>query len=107
MVADIHRNLLGGGVFYYPFDAKAPKGKLRVLYEAMPMSNIIEQAGGYASTGYGPMLDLQPTELHQRTPLYVGNRELVEKAEEFIAKYDGAAASESGDETEPASVMAE
>ena len=100
MVADIHRNLLGGGVFYYPFDSKAPNGKLRVLYEAMPMSYIIEQAGGYASTGYAPMLDLQPTELHQRTPLYIGNRELVEKAEEFIAKYDGDDLSKAGDVTE-------
>ncbi len=89
MVSDIHRNLLAGGIFYYPFDAKAPQGKLRVLYEAIPMSFIIEQAGGYASTGRGPIMDIQPTELHQRTPLFVGNRELVEKAEEYIKKYDG------------------
>jgi fructose-1,6-bisphosphatase I len=88
MVADIHRNLLGGGTFYYPLDAKSPKGKLRLLYEAMPMSFIIQQAGGYASTGTGPILDVQPTELHQRTPLFVGNTELVKKAEEFIAQYD-------------------
>ena len=88
MVADIHRTLLSGGIFYYPVDAKSPRGKLRMLYEAMPMSFIIEQAGGYASTGSSPILDIQPTELHQRTPLYVGNRDLVEKAEEFIAKYD-------------------
>jgi len=90
MIADIHRNLLGGGVFYYPTDSKVPKGKLRLLYEAIPMSFLIEQAGGYASTGQGPIRDIQPTKLHQRTPLFVGNRELVEKAEEFIAKYDGA-----------------
>lgn len=89
MIADIHRNLLGGGVFYYPADSKAPNGKLRLLYEAIPMSFIIEQAGGYASTGRGPIREVQPTELHQRTPLYVGNRELVEKAEEYIARYDG------------------
>jgi fructose-1,6-bisphosphatase I len=88
MVSDIHRTLLGGGVFYYPGDAKVPNGKLRLLYEAMPMSFIIEQAGGYASTGRGPILEIQPTELHQRTPLFIGNRELVEKAEEFIARYD-------------------
>ena len=98
MVADIHRNLLGGGVFYYPTDAKSPKGKLRMLYEAMPMSFIIEQAGGYASTGRGPIRDIHPTELHQRTPLFVGNRELVEKAEEFIAKYDYPAAESAADE---------
>lgn len=88
MVADIHRNLLGGGIFYYPLDAKSPKGKLRLLYEAMPMSFIIEQAGGYASTGTEPIMGIQPTELHQRTPLFIGNRDLVEKAEEFIRVYD-------------------
>ena len=88
MVADIHRNLLAGGVFYYPVDAKSPNGKLRLLYEAIPMSFIIEQAGGYASTGRQPVLDIEPTELHQRTPLFVGNRELVEMAEEFITRYD-------------------
>jgi fructose-1,6-bisphosphatase I len=55
----------------------------------MPMSFLIEQAGGYASTGREPLLQVQPTELHQRTPLFVGNRELVEKAEAFIAQYDG------------------
>jgi len=91
MVSDVHRTLLGGGVFYYPADSKDPKkpqGKLRLLYEAVPMAYIIEQAGGYGSTGRGSILDVQPTELHQRTPLFLGNRALVEKAEEFIAKYD-------------------
>ncbi|MCB0190922.1 MAG: class 1 fructose-bisphosphatase [Anaerolineae bacterium] len=88
MIADVHRNLLGGGVFYYPADKKSPKGKLRLLYEAIPMSFLIEQAGGYASNGTGSLMDVVPTELHQRTPLYIGNRDLVEKAEEFIAKYD-------------------
>jgi fructose-1,6-bisphosphatase I len=91
MVADVHRTLLGGGVFYYPADTKDPKkpgGKLRLLYEANPMAFVIEQAGGYASTGRGPLRDVEPTSLHQRTPLFVGSRELVEKAEEYIAKYD-------------------
>lgn len=88
MVADVHRTLLGGGIFYYPKDAKSPQGKLRLLYESIPMSYIIEQAGGYASNGHQPINTIQPTELHQRTPLFVGNRELVEKAEEFIAEYD-------------------
>lgn len=92
MVSDIHRTLLGGGVFYYPADNKDPKkphGKLRLLYEANPMAFVIEQAGGYASTGRGPLRDVEPTGLHQRTPLFVGNRDLVKKAEEFISKYDG------------------
>jgi fructose-1,6-bisphosphatase I len=92
MVSDIHRTLLAGGVFYYPADTRNPQkphGKLRLLYEALPMAYIIEQAGGYGSTGTSPLLEVQPTELHERTPLFLGNRELVEKAEEFIAKYDG------------------
>jgi fructose-1,6-bisphosphatase I len=92
MVADIHRTLLAGGVFYYPADTKDPKkphGKLRLLYEANPMAFVIEQAGGYGSTGRGPIREIVPESLHQRIPLYLGNRELVEKAEEFIAKYDG------------------
>lgn len=88
MIADVHRTLLAGGVFYYPGDARHPNGKLRLLYEALPMSYIIEQAGGYASTGRMPLLDVQPVELHQRTPLFVGNTELVKKAEEFITRYD-------------------
>ncbi len=92
MVADVHRTLLGGGVFYYPADSRDPKkpeGKLRLLYEANPMAFVIEQAGGYGSTGRGPLRDVQPTGLHQRTPLFVGNEDLVRKAEEFIAKHDG------------------
>jgi fructose-1,6-bisphosphatase I len=91
MVADVHRTLFGGGVFYYPADTKDPKkphGKLRLLYEAMPMSYVIEQAGGYGSTGRGPILDVTPKSLHERTPVFVGSREVVAKAEEFIARYD-------------------
>jgi fructose-1,6-bisphosphatase I len=91
LVADFHRNLLAGGIFYYPADtqdAYIPHGKLRLLYEAIPLSFIAEQAGGCGSDGRQNILELQPESLHQRVPLFVGNRELVEKAEEFIREYD-------------------
>ena len=91
LVSDFHRNLLAGGVFYYPADTKDPKkpsGKLRLLYEAAPLAFIAEQAGGYASDGRQRILDIQPASLHQRTPLYIGNRELVVKVEEFIRRHD-------------------
>lgn len=90
LVADFHRNLLEGGVFYYPADHKDPQkpsGKLRLLYEAAPLAFIASQAGGYASDGHQNILDIVPTSLHQRTPLFIGNRTLVEKAEEFIRQY--------------------
>jgi fructose-1,6-bisphosphatase I len=91
LVGDFHRNLLGGGVFYYPADRQDPSkptGKLRLLYEAAPLAFLAEQAGGYASDGRQSILDIMPTHLHQRTPLYIGNRSLVELAEEYIRKYD-------------------
>lgn len=88
LVADFHRNLLAGGVFYYPADKKNPNGKLRLLYEAVPLAFIAQQAGGYASNGHQAIIDVAPTSLHQRTPLFIGNRDLVEKAEEFIREYD-------------------
>jgi len=84
LAADFHRNLLFGGVYAYPGDAKSPKGKIRLLYEASPMAFLAEQAGGYGSNGLQPLLDIQPETLHQRTPVFVGSRSLVEKAEEFI-----------------------
>jgi fructose-1,6-bisphosphatase I len=90
LVADFHRNLLAGGIFYYPADSKDPKkphGKLRLLYECAPLAFIAEQAGGYASDGRQDILDIQPTGLHQRTPLFIGSRGLVEKAEAFIKRY--------------------
>ncbi len=91
LVSDFHRNLLAGGVFYYPADSKDPQlptGKLRLLYEAGPLAFIAEQAGGAASDGRGPILDVKPTSLHQRTPLFIGNRELIEKVEELIRGLD-------------------
>jgi fructose-1,6-bisphosphatase I len=90
LVADFHRNLLAGGIFYYPADSRdleKPRGKLRLLYECAPLAFIAEQAGGYASDGQRPILDIQPTDLHQRTPLFIGNRGLVKKAEDFIKRY--------------------
>jgi fructose-1,6-bisphosphatase I len=94
LVADFHRNLLSGGVFYYPLDNRDPKkpgGKLRLLYEASPLAFLAEQAGGYASDGARNILDIQPEKLHQRVPLFIGSRKLVEKAEEYIREYDGMA----------------
>jgi fructose-1,6-bisphosphatase I len=91
LVSDFHRNLLAGGVFYYPADTKDPKkphGKLRLLYECAPLSFIAEQAGGASSDGRQRILDIPPTSLHQRTPIFVGNRELVEKAVEHIRQLD-------------------
>ena len=91
MVADFHRNLLGGGVYYYPADTKDPRytsGKLRLCYEGAPLAYITEQAGGTSSNGSQSLLDLQPDSLHQRTPMFIGNLDLVEKAEEFIRIYD-------------------
>jgi fructose-1,6-bisphosphatase I len=91
LVADFHRNLLSGGVFFYPGDRKDPKkphGKLRLAYEAAPLAWIAEQAGGMASDGERNILDIEPTSLHQRTPLFIGDKGLVQKAEEFIQKFD-------------------
>jgi fructose-1,6-bisphosphatase I len=77
LVADFHRTLLRGGVFAYPGDLKSPEGKLRLLYEAAPMAFIAEAAGGAASTGKGRILDVMPTGLHQRVPLFIGSKEEV------------------------------
>jgi fructose-1,6-bisphosphatase I len=91
MVADFHRNLLQGGVFIYPGDlkkAKEPFGKMRLMFEAQALAFLANQAGGYASDGIGSILDIQPAMLHQRIPLFVGNRDLVERAENFIREHD-------------------
>jgi fructose-1,6-bisphosphatase I len=85
LVADFHRNLLKGGIFIYPGSPKAPKGKLRLLYEANPMAFIIEQAGGIATDGTQRILDLKPTELHQRCPLFIGSKGEVERAMAHLA----------------------
>jgi fructose-1,6-bisphosphatase I len=91
LVGDFHRTLLSGGLFYYPADIhdhSMPHGKLRLTYEAAPLAFIAHHAGGYASNGVADILDLQPTSLHQRTPLFIGDKHLVEKAEQFIRQYD-------------------
>jgi fructose-1,6-bisphosphatase I len=87
LVADFHRNLLYGGIYGYPAEAKAPNGKIRVLYEAGPMAFLAEHAGGYGSNGTKSLLDIKPETLHQRTPVFIGSRSLVERAEEFIGKH--------------------
>ena len=83
-VSDFHRNLLKGGIFMYPSDAKNPSGKLRFEFEAGPMAFIAENAGGRASTGRERILDIAPTNIHQCVPLYIGSRFDVEAAEEFL-----------------------
>ena len=84
MVADIHRNLIKGGIFMYPAVLDKPKGKLRVMYECNPCAFIIEVAGGKATNGKQRMLELQPTGLHQRTPFFAGSKLMMEELEEFL-----------------------
>jgi fructose-1,6-bisphosphatase I len=86
MVADLHRTLIKGGIFMYPDDRSNPNGKLRLLYECNPMSHIIEMAGGIGTSGTENILDMQPTELHQRVPIFIGSKNMVEQAIEMIYK---------------------
>jgi fructose-1,6-bisphosphatase I len=89
--ADFYRNLLEGGVFYYPADTKntqLPHGKLRLIYEATPMAFLAEQAGGAASDGRRPILDIVPESLHQRTPLFIGSAPLVAEAEAYLSRFE-------------------
>ncbi len=85
LVADFHRNLLGGGIFAYPANEKSPLGKLRLLYEANPLAFIAEQAGGMATDGNQRILDVQPTGLHQRTPLFIGSKNDVITAQQMLS----------------------
>lgn len=89
MVADIHRNIITGGIFLYPPTTDSPKGKLRLLYECNPMAFIVEQAGGMATDGARRILDLQPKELHERTPIFIGSERMVFEAGEFMKKFGG------------------
>ncbi|MFA6233603.1 MAG: class 1 fructose-bisphosphatase, partial [Bacteroidota bacterium] len=85
MIADVHRTLLYGGVFAYPSDSENPHGKLRLMYEANPMAFIIEQAGGRATDGSRRIMDIEPHDIHQRTPVILGSEDDVLEAEAFIA----------------------
>ena len=87
LVADFHRNLLKGGIYIYPSGTNSPNGKLRLLYECNPMAFLVEQAGGKASDGFGRIMDIQPTALHQRTPYFVGSTRMVERAEAFMREF--------------------
>ncbi|RNC92002.1 MAG: class 1 fructose-bisphosphatase [Allomuricauda sp.] len=84
LVSDFHRNMIKGGIYMYPKSSVASNGKLRLLYECNPMALLAEQASGKASDGYQRILDIQPTELHQRVPFFCGSKKMVEKAEEFM-----------------------
>lgn len=86
MVADIHRNLIKGGIFIYPVTASAPNGKLRLVYECNPMAFLIEQAGGRATNGFTRILDVDVKELHQRSPIFIGSEQMVRQAESFMAE---------------------
>lgn len=88
MVADIHRNLLYGGIFMYPADSRNPNGKLRLMYECNPMAFIVEAAGGRATNGKQRILEIQPAELHQRIPIFIGSENDVLEVERFMADED-------------------
>lgn len=88
MVADVHRNLIKGGVFCYPATAGSPNGKLRLIYECNPMAFIVEQAGGIATTGHERILDIKPSLLHQRVPALMGSKNMVNKVLEMIAQFE-------------------
>lgn len=86
-VADIHRNLINGGIYIYPTTTKSPNGKLRLLYECNPLAYILEQAGGKATNGENRIMEIDITELHQRTPLFIGSANMVVTAMDFMKKY--------------------
>jgi len=86
LVSDFHRNMLKGGIYIYPSTSQSPNGKLRLLYECNPMAFLAEQAGGKCSDGFRRIMEIEPTELHQRVPCFCGSAAMVTKAEEFMAK---------------------
>ena len=84
MVADVHRNLIKGGIFMYPGTTDKPKGKLRLLYECNPFAFIVEKAGGRATNGKKRILEVEPTELHQRSPFFVGSSKMMDELEKYV-----------------------
>jgi len=86
LVSDFHRNMIKGGIYMYPSTSQSPNGKLRLLYECNPIAFLTEQAGGKASNGFQRILELEPTELHQRTPFFCGSSSMVDTIEEFMRK---------------------
>ncbi len=84
MVSDVHRNLIKGGIFMYPGTIDKPKGKLRLLYECNPFAFIVTVAGGKATNGKENILDIQPTELHQRSPMFIGSTQMMEELETYL-----------------------
>lgn len=89
MVADIHRTMLKGGIFMYPATAKSPQGKLRLMYECNPLAFIVEQAGGIAIDGENRIMEIPSTQIHQRTPVFLGSKENVMEVEQFLKEYSG------------------
>ncbi len=87
LISDFHRNMLRGGIYIYPGTKKNPKGKLRLMYECIPVAFLAEQAGGKASDGFRRILDIPIREIHQRTPLFIGSKTMVEKAEYLMKEY--------------------
>ena len=87
LVSDFHRNMIKGGIYIYPTSSVGPQGKLRLLYECNPMAFLAEQAGGKATDGYRRIMEIKPTELHQRVPFFCGSTNMVNDAEQFMAKY--------------------
>ncbi|TPG65902.1 class 1 fructose-bisphosphatase [Hymenobacter nivis] len=92
LVADFHRNLLKGGIYFYPATTKSPGGKLRLMYECNPLAFIVEQAGGKSSSGTRRTMEIEPKTLHERCPVFIGSKKLVEEVERFITEAAGAPA---------------
>lgn len=86
LVADFHRNLIKGGIYMYPSNSSSPNGKLRLLYECSPLAFLIEQAGGKATNGKQRIMEITPTELHQREPLFIGSSNMINELTAFIER---------------------